>query len=894
VDSIDSVFKTFFEILDHSTEYKGYEKIPLEIAVGSVQYDRWAKINGPNIIYENCTIDFLKSHLTDNCRRWYKAKTHNSISNSFIVFTEAAYNQMGNFDKELFQRVDISQCDQEAASFFVTTDLSKVIERGRVFCFLQKIGKTNRSWLRRIDCIFVAPTEYNTILDTLDREKVLFLVGDPEIGKTYTAARILWEYYLKGYKPIWNSGAESPQRELARQKLSEFTADNRSVTYFEDPFGARLYEDNFELSKTILNTIIRARTLDARVIITSREELFKQFKTKINSENDISGLIVALRLMKPSYNDEKMVDILINWAKEFDCSWLKDDSLKTYVLLQANKKLSTPFSMLNFALATTAITDLSKLNTILSEKSKNVSLSFSEEIAHMPREKIIFLSLIAIFLSSVNCQILKNCYRKVSNHYQSQVSFEKMVKEFEMKVSLEKDEASKIEAFRFTHPSYEEAVVNCWNREEIIDLIKEIFRILISEDEPFIKGCCGLTLMKYFQELSFKDYAKKIIFDLLKNKNVETRLGIVLGLEHSFKQIPIATGLEFVGLMLKDKYSLIRLRSLCIVENNFNSIPIQCSKEILCLALGDRAGLVRVEAARYIKMHSESFPDVLVDQAINVNDRLCDRRDLTGYLSRSEDKSFNAYIEARDRIEQIKDKDIKMFLKATYLLAADGCELTGQLESGSASYHRNRKIIYGPRGCDIFCELIDAPQIKLQNQELTTKSSRSLPLKIPVVLFNIKTARQTLDSDENVPIRIIALPLSEQFDPWAKELYDFFKERGKDYIFPFNRQKVWRYVTVNRVFAGLNYRIRKYIYSNKRPISDLPNNFVVFSHQRKLKMSGLRDLRTYELIDKYSFDGADLEIYTSPRDKKNIGNRINKSLSNEDWHRYIYKLCDLK
>ena len=35
VNSLELVFKTIFEILNHNTEYVGYEKVPLEIAVGN-------------------------------------------------------------------------------------------------------------------------------------------------------------------------------------------------------------------------------------------------------------------------------------------------------------------------------------------------------------------------------------------------------------------------------------------------------------------------------------------------------------------------------------------------------------------------------------------------------------------------------------------------------------------------------------------------------------------------------------------------------------------------------------------------------------------------------------------------------------------------------------------
>jgi hypothetical protein len=875
VKSIDLVFKVVYEILNHSTDYKGYEKIPLEIAIGFAEYDKWAKLSGASIVYENSTIDFLKTHLTDVYRKWYKDKYAHSIFSSFVVFTEAVYNIMGYFDKKLCRKVDSTLNGQEPLTFFVATEMLRVIERGKVLCFLQKIGKTNRSWFRRINCAFVPPNEYESILNTLEQEKVLFLVGDPEIGKTYTATRILWEYYLKGYNPVWNPGAEDQQRELARQKLSEFSIDNQTVTYFEDPFGARKYEDNCELTKTIINTILRVQHLDARVIISSREELFKHLLMAINSEHDLSRLIVALRLMKPSYTEEKMTQIILNWAKEFDCAWLDNPELTTYVLSQARRRLSTPFSLWDFASSSVDCTTLSELNALFNEKSTNVKLSFAEEIAHMPQENILFLSL-AVILSQVNSQIVKSSYIKAADHFNLSSSLETIAKHFEVKVSLEQG-TDKKEYFHFTHPSYEEAVVNSWNRPEVKNFILNTFNFLVNSEDPLVRGCCGLSLVKNYNDISFKDEARELCLKLLCDKRSETRLGVVIGLEYSFKNIPMARGIEFVRLMMKDKNSDVRHRAICIIGNNFNIIPVKESIQILTTALEDRAAWVRFEAVLFIQSHVNLVPTSLVQKALMVNEKLSRHRGwtinyLSGFIS---DDLFRPYEEARNRIEQVEDQEMKMYLKAVYLLAAEGSELTGMPDSGASGFHRTRKIVYGPRGTDVSCSFIEGSR-------LGKATNTNLSLKFPIALFKVKSARQDLEDDARIPFRIVALPMSEQIDPWVRELYDFFRAKGDEYVFPFNRHKAWRYITSHHVFEGLTYRIREYKYARNNLVQ-----FLVFQHVRKVKLLGLRRLRIYEFIDKYNFDGADLEIYSGINSKKGKTNPI----LDQDWHRYIHKLC---
>jgi hypothetical protein len=55
-ESLDSAFKSVFEILNHNTEYLNYKKIPLEIAIGTGEYDRWAILDEIDLIIERARI----------------------------------------------------------------------------------------------------------------------------------------------------------------------------------------------------------------------------------------------------------------------------------------------------------------------------------------------------------------------------------------------------------------------------------------------------------------------------------------------------------------------------------------------------------------------------------------------------------------------------------------------------------------------------------------------------------------------------------------------------------------------------------------------------------------------------------------------------------------------
>ena len=72
--------------------------------------------------------------------------------------------------------------------------------------FLDLIGESSSKIYNRIDELFVPPIEYDEIKASLEKNRVVFITGPPEFGKTYTAIRLLWEFFCSGYNPVWWAG----------------------------------------------------------------------------------------------------------------------------------------------------------------------------------------------------------------------------------------------------------------------------------------------------------------------------------------------------------------------------------------------------------------------------------------------------------------------------------------------------------------------------------------------------------------------------------------------------------------------------------------------------------------------------------------------------------------
>jgi hypothetical protein len=648
VSSTDAVFKVIYDILNHETGYKGFEKIPLEIAVGNFELDNLSNDSVKALICANSTIKFLKSNITELYKKYFEEINNGRhISSSFIVFTQQTYDRLPYFDRQLFEKIVPVDTTKGENSIFYFIDEPKMIHKGKLLAFLGNIGKSNNPSFLRIDSAFVAPNEYEDIVNLLEQQKVIFLIGDPEIGKTFTAARLLWDYFLKGYYPIWHPGTEQEERAINRQELSEGTILNSCVVYFEDPFGKRRFEDREELRRVIGATIARIKQKNVRVIISSREEIFREFQRETLSTEDFSKYTIEMRLMKPSYTNEKMTEILLNWANEVDCNWLNNQVLKFYIFCKAIGKVVTPLGLWDFACSSKECIDINEIDNLLIEKSKAVRASFSEEIAQMTKEKVLFLSLVAI-LGENKSETIRPTFNKLVDLLKlgfSPIAFERTTQHFSSKVTLEKKGWRKNPRYAFTHPSYEDAVFSSWNRDEVKPFIIDILTSLVKDSDLLIRGCTGLCLIKNFNDILFKKEAKRIIDEVLHDKKSLTRIGVALGLEMSFKNIAVELGTKFVYELLKDKNGEIRSRALSIINNNFDLVPIQDCLEIIGMTLNDRASRVRYETVSCVINHFDSIPIEIIQKARGVIAELSNSSIwLIGFLSEFTQKDLEERI----------------------------------------------------------------------------------------------------------------------------------------------------------------------------------------------------------------------------------------------------------
>lgn len=191
--------------------------------------------------------------------------------------------------------------------------------------------------------------------------------------------------------------------------------------------------------------------------------------------------------------------------------------------------------------------------------------------------------------------------------------------------------------------------------------------------------------------------------------------------------------------------------------------------------------------------------------------------------------------ELRERIDTIKRKPIRMCVK--FLQLIDGRISEAVSEAYPSDVGTTPR---GPLGRSLdFQEHMDEE----------------------AALFSVNTSKR--DGYK----RICAVPLNKEYEPWAKEVSDYFQTFDyNDPVFPFTRQHVGRHS--KDCWKDLVYRIKKY---NIIEVDHLGNVMLdekgkkikrkIDVHFRRFNIHAGRHIRASDLVVYYGFIGADLSAF---------------------------------
>ena len=365
--NLDSLFEVLENLIHISISNKPLDNIPLELVV---VYKQMPKKN-VDITNQSATIDFWKMDLIKD----YKGRTQDSIHQTFLLVNAAVYEQLDQFDKKNCEKIESKD------NTYFNVNLNIVSRKQKIRKFLEQIKKPNHTYYGRIDTLFVPPKEFAEIKDTLKHKKIVFITGTKEFGKTYTAIRLLWEFYNLGYFPKWIGGEENEQMQITRDKLTQIENELKPnhVIYFEDPFGRTKYEAT-EILEREIREIIKSieQVKDVFVIITSREEMFKEFESEKLSNINLREFERTLNIKKPSYDSASRKKILQIYANYKNCAWLKNLYLRNEIFrkVESNRVLPTPLSIRSFVNNSQNASSAKLINLSLNDSSEETAQRF--------------------------------------------------------------------------------------------------------------------------------------------------------------------------------------------------------------------------------------------------------------------------------------------------------------------------------------------------------------------------------------------------------------------------------------------------------------------------------------------------------------------------------------
>lgn len=456
IENIDVLFLPAF--MNHSEMY--YARMQNAVENSS---------NGLYILYSNFIQNSMsadgKSALFACCDRLFlgqwKERQYTDLKPLYKVYQMKNDSEYAIFEIDLVNKKPLQPRNLYTKPTVMFIDDDTISNRSS-YNFLQLIGNNNIGY-KLIDDLFVEPNEYLQIKKSLEEKNIVLIIGDPGIGKTYTAVKLLHEYYKEGYKPIWVMGMSKEDRELQSAKIMNYEPNEREIVYFEDPFGRTQFERRDDVLQIFLPLLDRIKNSHSKLIVTSRSTVFQSFKNEVPHSELMNEYVEILNIQKPSYSKAKLKQIYENLCNVDTNNGLYEKWRNAIYRAIDRDQLITPI-MINQLAGTlqTITTDNQFWERISLLKSNNLLMVVMNELKMLsvPSRILLFIMFLhgryLVKLSAINEE-----YSRTQHLVKDELGLPFMSL-LSSELTLQKSRIEKIgtkkQALRFVHPMYEEAI----------------------------------------------------------------------------------------------------------------------------------------------------------------------------------------------------------------------------------------------------------------------------------------------------------------------------------------------------------------------------------------------------------------------------------------------------
>lgn len=294
-------------------------------------------------------------------------------------------------------------------------------EKNIDYDFIHAIGQ-NSDVIRNVEKFYVEPNEFEKIKDSLDEKNIVLILGDPGIGKTYTAIKLLFDYFKKGYTVRWISSLKREEREIQIAKISECEPTCNEIFYIEDPFGRTCFENRAEIKEILLPLIYRFKNSQSKLIITSRSEVFDSFSKETLNSHMLLEYSEEINIRRPSYSVSKLL-LIVKVYIDYYTSWKnKQVIIKIFEKYIKSRRLLSPYSIYNIIRSFSKEPSVLELEECIFQfTNRDLSIPYSEGIKKLSVSHIIGLYVV-YFLSGESFSMMQEVYNRAQSQICSQMS----------------------------------------------------------------------------------------------------------------------------------------------------------------------------------------------------------------------------------------------------------------------------------------------------------------------------------------------------------------------------------------------------------------------------------------------------------------------------------------
>lgn len=509
--------------------------------------------------------------------------------------------------------------------------------------FLKSIGydhelEVPRSRFKNLPTLYVKPTEYKDICSKLEKEHVIFLIGEPHLGKTYTAFYLLWEYYQKGYETFHIRHdrlvtlLHKHDGKMKNVLLDLFGSEKGlpRIIHFDDPFG----------ETTERRTDIFAKELDTfldfihgyehlRVIITTRLNIFRDAMAEVHDLQKVEMLEKDIRV-HTSYRRDILLDILHRYIRFYNPLWANDQKILSTIDEKLPDLLPAPHNIEFFVRTSERLSSLEDV-LIHVENSKEMIKALGEWMASLPTHEQFFLiwvevcstasilfpetQAVKIDFEVIYLETLAFMFKKKHLAGIPVSPLSRTKDKFDM-ILLESREKNMIINYDFVHPSYHEAFWHTIQEKSSLYHWWEILKKNVGELFKDLENHIDLVQLNMIERYG------------TVNRNLDQLLLIsaesyddnekLIALQHMLKRPEIFMNapqfIKCIHLVFLANDSG-KFNYLNMLDNFFDNLHIDVFKNVDSL-LNDNNPAIRMKAEKVLINHFDSIPEAIKQQDI--------------------------------------------------------------------------------------------------------------------------------------------------------------------------------------------------------------------------------------------------------------------------------------